>query len=140
METDVIYAAISSAPLEEIVALYQAGGWWRESPENRERIAPMIRGSFYFMVARSPEGRLLAMGRIISDGATDAYIQDVVVLPEYRGRGIGRELIQRLTARCVEQGIGWIGLVAEPGRSRFYEGLGYGKLVGYDAMLFGKRG
>jgi aralkylamine N-acetyltransferase len=140
MSTDVEYQTITSASTEEIVELYQAGGWWRESPENRQRIAPMIRGSFCFLVATLPGGPLIAMGRVISDGASDAYIQDVVVLPEYRGRGIGRELIRRLTARCVEAGIGWIGLIAEPGRSGFYEGLGYGKMEGYDPMLFGKRG
>jgi ribosomal protein S18 acetylase RimI-like enzyme len=65
------------------------------------------------------------MGRVISDGASDGYIQDVVVLPEFRGRGIGREIIRRLTDRCVAAGLTWIGLVAEPGTQKFYETLGF---------------
>jgi ribosomal protein S18 acetylase RimI-like enzyme len=140
MTTEVEYQVATTAPVEEIVALYKAGGWWQESPVNRSRIEPMIRGSFCFMVARAPNGQIVAMGRVISDGASDAYIQDVVVLPPYRRQGIGRELIRRLTRYCVEHRIGWIALLAEPGTLTFYENLGYGALEGYRAMLYGKRG
>ncbi|HYK87479.1 MAG TPA: GNAT family N-acetyltransferase [Acidobacteriota bacterium] len=134
------YESVTTAPAEDIVALYQAGGWWRESRENRLRIEPMIRGSFCFMVVRAPDGKIVAMGRAISDGASDAYIQDVVVLPAYRRRGIGRELIRRLTRHCVEHEIEWIGLVAEPGTLAFYKDLGYSPLEGHQPMLYGKRG
>jgi ribosomal protein S18 acetylase RimI-like enzyme len=79
------------------------------------------------------------MGRVISDGASDAYIQDVVVLPAFRRQGVGTELIHRLTRYCVECRIQWIGLVAEPGTQAFYEKLGYLELVDYRAMLYGKR-
>jgi aralkylamine N-acetyltransferase len=132
------YQIVTSVPVDEVVALYQAGGWWHESPENRSRIPAMIRGSYCFMIARSPEGDIIAMARAISDGASDAYLQDVVVLPAYRGQGIGGELIRRLTAYCREHRIGWIGLVAEPGTTEFYERLGYRVLSGYQAMLYGQ--
>ena len=138
MREAVDYEIVTSAPVDEIVELYQSAGWWQESPEARAVIPLMIRGSLCFMVARSLEGRIVGMARVISDGHSDAYIQDVVVLPPYRGRGIGRELIQRLTARCVERGIGWIGLVAEPGTADFYESLGYRILEDYQALLYGK--
>src|SRR5277367_6530321 len=108
------YEVVSEAPLEAIVDLYRAGGWWKETKENRERIPRMIGGSFCFMVARSA-GRIVGMGRAISDGASDAYIQDVVVLRELRGQGIGRELVRRLTEVCVERKLDWVGLIAEPG-------------------------
>ncbi len=139
MTAEVDYELVTNAPVEDIVDLYKAGGWWRESLENRLRIEPMIRGSFCFMVARTPEGRIVGMGRAISDGASDAYLQDIVVLPEYRRQGIGRELIRRLTGYCAEHEIEWIGLVAEPGTRTFYEGLGYSPLEGYQPMIFGTR-
>ena len=91
------------------------------------------------MVARSIEGRIVGMARVISDGYSDAYIQDVVVLKDYRGRGAGRELVRRLTQFCVARKIAWIGLVAEPGTQALYEELGFGPLVGYQPMLYGKR-
>jgi len=139
MREVVEYEAISSAPIEEIVELYRAAGWWQESPEARAVIPAMIRGSLCFMVARSLDGRIIGMARVISDGYSDAYIQDVVVLNAHRGRGIGRELVRRLTQFCVARKIGWIGLVAEPGTQGLYEELGYGPLVGYQPMLYGKR-
>ena len=61
------YEVVTSAPVEEIVELYRAGGWWQESPANRGRIEPMIRGSFCFIVARTAAGKIVAMGRVISD-------------------------------------------------------------------------
>ena len=133
------FEAITSAPIEEIVELYKAAGWWQESAEAREIIPGMIRGSFCFMVARSLDGHIIGMARVISDGHSDAYIQDVVVLDSYRGQGIGSELVRRLTQFCVEHKIPWIGLVAEPGTQGLYEELGYGPLVGYQPMLYGKR-
>jgi len=131
------YEVVSEAPLEAIVDLYRAGGWWKETKENRERIPRMIGGSFCFMVARSA-GRIVGMGRAISDGASDAYIQDVVVLRELRGQGIGRELVRRLTEVCVERKLDWVGLIAEPGTTAFYERLGYRPLEGYQPMRHGK--
>jgi aralkylamine N-acetyltransferase len=136
---DVGYEAVSAAPLDEIVELYQSAGWWQESPQARAIIPAMIRGSLCFMVARSLEGRIIGMARVISDGYSDAYIQDVVVLNSYRRQGIGRELVKRLTQFCVARKIAWIGLVAEPGTQGIYEELGYGPLVDYQPMLYGKR-
>jgi GNAT superfamily N-acetyltransferase len=136
---EVEYEIVTSAPVEEIVELYKAGDWWQESPESRDVIPGMIKGSLCFMVARSLEGRIVGMARVISDGYSDAYIQDVVVHKSLRGKGIGRELIRRLTQFCLARKIAWIGLIAEPGTEEFYEELGYGPLIGYQPMLHGKR-
>jgi aralkylamine N-acetyltransferase len=136
---EVEYETVTSAPVEEIVELYKCAGWWQESPEARAVIPAMIRGSYCFMVARSLDGHIIGMARVISDGHSDAYIQDVVVLPSYRGKSVGRELVRRLTQVCVSRKIGWIGLVAEPGTQGLYEDLGFGPLTGYQPMLYGKR-
>ena len=133
--SEIVYEIVDSAPVEAVVELYQAGRWWREEPAWRETIPGMVRGSFCFLVAREPGGGIDGMGRVISDGVSDAYIQDVVVLESHRGRGIGREIVRRLTDRCLQAGISWIGLVAEPGTERFYAPLGFGVLPGFQAML-----
>jgi aralkylamine N-acetyltransferase len=134
---EIVYEVVDSAPTDAIVDLYQAGRWWRDEAAWRAAIPDMIRGSFCFLVAREPGGCLVGMGRVISDGVSDAYIQDVVVLEAYRGRGIGREIVQRLTRRCLEARISWIGLVAEPGTQAFYEPMGFRALAGHVPMLHG---
>ena len=138
MREAVDFEAVTAAPIDEVVELYKSAGWWQESPESREIIPFMIRGSFCFMVARSIQGRIIGMARAISDGFSDAYIQDVVVSPEFRGRGVGKELVRRLTQYCVSRKIAWIGLVAEPGTQEIYENLGFRPLIDYRPMLYGK--
>jgi len=136
---EISYETVDHVPTEAIVALYEAGGWWREAPSARAVIPAMIRGSFCFMVAREANGRIVGMGRVISDGVSDAYIQDVVVFESHRGLGIGREIVRRLTAGCVAAGIGWICLIAEPGTQAFYEPLGFSALADYQPMLYAER-
>jgi GNAT superfamily N-acetyltransferase len=127
------YRTVTSWPTDEIVALYASAGWWRESPAARAAVAPMIAGSFAFLVVTEGD-RTIGMGRAISDGASDAYLQDVVVLPEHRGRGIGAEIIATLSRHCTARGIVWIGVVAEPGTTAFYERLGFRAMKDFVAM------
>jgi ribosomal protein S18 acetylase RimI-like enzyme len=133
----IAYEFLSEAPEEEIIELYRAAGWWKDDPSYRATLGTMIRGSFCFLVARDvAKARIVGMGRAISDGVGDAYLQDITVLPAWRRKGIGREMVRRLTSFCVEQGLTWIALVAEPGTQAFYESVGYQALVGYQPMRF----
>jgi len=110
----------------EIVALYRAGGWWDEERDSPEEIPALILGSLAFIVATDTStGKAVGMGRVISDGVSDGYIQDLVVLPEYRGQGVGSAIVQALVASCRRQGIRWLALIAEPGSDRFYGDLGF---------------
>ena len=125
---------VDRAAVEE---LYCQAGWWRESdrtPDGNRWIDALVRGSFCFVGAFAG-GRLIGMGRAISDGASDAYIQDVTVLPAFRGRGLGAAIIRRLVEELRARRIGWIGLVAEPGTEPFYRRLGFAALAGHVPML-----
>jgi ribosomal protein S18 acetylase RimI-like enzyme len=118
------YKIVKTLPTQDVVDLYKEGGWWEENPHSRAVIPPMIEGSFCFMVALD-NGKPIGMGRVISDGYSDAYIQDVVVKKSYRGRGIGAEIIKGLTQYCVNHKLQWIALVAELNTTPFYEKCGY---------------
>jgi GNAT superfamily N-acetyltransferase len=39
------------------------------------------------------DGRQIAFARVITDFATFAYLADVFVVPEYRGKGYGKQLV-----------------------------------------------
>jgi ribosomal protein S18 acetylase RimI-like enzyme len=128
------YKIVQAAPAAAIVSLYKEAGWWRESPRVRRSIPAMIRGSTCFMIAETDTGEIEGMGRVISDGTSDAYIQDVVVSKAYRGRGVGSELVSRLAKFCKARRFGWIGLVAAPGKTGFYKALGFTELKKHVAM------
>lgn len=129
------YEIVTEVPVNEIVALYESGQWWEESPHNREIIPGMIQGSFCFLLA-THQGSPIGMGRVISDGYSDGYIQDLVVKQAYRGQGIGKEIVRRLTHFCMEKGLDWVGLIAEPKTQTFYEELGFRVLRDDVPMIF----
>jgi aralkylamine N-acetyltransferase len=121
---------------DEIANLYRAGGWWKEEYDPKE-LSRLILGSFLFVVAADLKtGRAVGMGRVIADGVSDGYIQDLVVLPEYRKTGIGARIVAILVKKCVERGISWIGLIAEPGTENFYLPFGFHPLEGHTPLIF----
>jgi ribosomal protein S18 acetylase RimI-like enzyme len=69
--------------------------------------------------------RLVATARALTDGAYQAAIYDVCVLPEYQGKGIGSRVVRALLDRLPP--VTAI-LYASPGREPFYEGLGFRKM------------
>jgi len=108
----------------QIGLLYGEADWWHPTPEDADTIARLVAGSHCFVTAVR-DGRIVGMGRAISDGISDAYIQDVVVLPTHRRRGVGRRIVTTLVDRLIDDGVAWIGLVAEGASHRFYQSLGF---------------
>jgi GNAT superfamily N-acetyltransferase len=51
------------------------------------------------------DGRQVAFGRVITDQATFAYLADVFVLPQHRGCGYGRAIVEALMADQRLQGL-----------------------------------
>jgi ribosomal protein S18 acetylase RimI-like enzyme len=82
--------------LDQLTVLFNAVGWERRTAD-RDRLAQLVRGSM-FVVSAWEGDRLVGFARAISDGAANAYISTVAVLPEYQKRGIGREIVRRLVA------------------------------------------
>lgn len=128
---------VTSWDTGEIVSLYRSAGWWHDGEDDPAQIPGIIRGSLVFIVAvERGSGKAVGMGRAISDGVSDAYIQDLVVLPGYRGRGIGKAILRKILAVCREHGIGWIALIAEGGTGDFYRGHGFGIEEGDLPMMY----
>ncbi len=136
MGTEITVQLVRSWDEHEIANLYRAGGWWKEEYSESE-IPALIRGSFLFAVAiHETSGRAVGMGRVISDGVSDGYIQDLIVLPSCRGSGVGKQIVEILVTGCRNEGISWIGLVAEPATEEFYGALGFIPMVGHVPLLY----
>jgi spermidine synthase len=115
----------------QIIGLYQAEGWWSADDKGIELVEKIIKGSHCF-VAALEDNRIVGMGRAISDGVSDAYIQDVAVSEVYRKRAIGSGIIKHIVARLNADGLHWIGLIAERNAHDFYRPLGFDAMP--DAM------
>jgi ribosomal protein S18 acetylase RimI-like enzyme len=69
--------------------------------------------------------RLIGFARTVSDGQSFAYLADVYVLPEYRGRGLGVELVREAVENGPFADRRWL-LHTEDAHA-LYEKLGFGK-------------
>ena len=119
----------SGDAIKRIAGFYIDAGWI-SAGDDISFLEPAFQGSF--LVAGAFDGnQIIGVARVLSDGCSDAYIQDVVVDPSYRGKGIGSGLINTLVDKLKEYNIDWIGLVGEPGTENFYQKLGWQKKNGY---------
>jgi len=123
-------------PKNEIVELFKAGGWWKDNYD-ASSIKDLIKGSFAFVVAiESNSKKAIGMGRLISDGISDAYIQDLIVKPAFRKNGIGKQIAQKLINHCKKRKITWLGLISEPNQEGFYKKLGFKIMEKHTPMLY----
>jgi spermidine synthase len=121
------------ADIEGLIALYRQAGWW-EGGDNAALAARIVAGSHCVVVARSA-GQIVGMGRAISDGASDAYLQDITVAAAFRRRGIATQIIGLLLQRLEADGLGWVALIAETGSHDLYPRLGFRPMAGAVPML-----
>jgi GNAT superfamily N-acetyltransferase len=75
--------------------------WARSIP--RSVVTKSIRNSLCFAVFHGREQ--VGFARVITDRATFAYLADVFVVPEHRGRGVGKMLVGRILAHRDMQGL-----------------------------------
>jgi GNAT superfamily N-acetyltransferase len=88
-ELDDSAARIDVAAVHQFLSTqsYWAKGRPYEVQERLVRAANRVVGLYH-------EGRQIGFARTVSDGVTLAYLADVYVLPEYRGRGFGAMIIR----------------------------------------------
>jgi ribosomal protein S18 acetylase RimI-like enzyme len=141
---DRIKTVILHAPTEnqirQIADLYRAQGWWQagDDDESPQLIPRLIAGSHCFAAALEGED-IVGMGRAISDGVSDAYIQDMTVRSDRRNQGIGRRILQILLERLHADGLRWIGLIAEPGSCSLYRRAGFQETPAWIPMLMNQK-
>jgi predicted N-acetyltransferase YhbS len=103
---------------QELADLVTAAGLGTSQPDDMRRAYEQSD----LRVFAWDEGRLVGAARAISDGIYHAMLCDVMVLPAYQGRGIGRALVLRILAE-----LGGIKLMttAAFGKEEFYRRLGF---------------
>lgn len=110
---------------EDFVRLKVATGFMDRPLEQAEKA---IRNGL-FNVAALCDGKVVGMGRLVGDGAMYWYLQEIIVLPEYQGMGIGKSIVNRLIEHIKSTAIPGtgieVGLTAVKGKEPFYEKFGF---------------
>jgi nitroimidazol reductase NimA-like FMN-containing flavoprotein (pyridoxamine 5'-phosphate oxidase superfamily)/GNAT superfamily N-acetyltransferase len=117
-----LWPALGASDLDEALALLQGQYWTRGVA--REVLARAQLGASVWLGARDDAGRLVATARANSDGARHAYIADVAVAPEQRGRGLGEAVLRLLLEHPALRGVGSVRLGTADAQ-RFYERFGF---------------
>ena len=109
---------------EEFQGLLRAVGWARD--ERTDRAAQALAGARFGVVAVGDED-VVGSGMMLGDGATFAYVKDVMVHPEWQSRGIGTRIVGALLAilRRSEPRDLLVTLFTGQHRAEFYERFGF---------------
>lgn len=97
-------------------------------PLTEEQAQKAIEGSLLTLVAYDDK-KPVGMGRIVGDGAVICYIQDLIVIPEYQGSGVGQALMESLIDYVKELRLPdtqiMLDLMCAVGREDFYKRYGF---------------
>lgn len=108
----------------EVLSLYDSVGWTAYTRETGTLMRG-IRNSSFVVTARDRGGALVGLARAVSDDATICYLQDILVLPDSQGCGVGRMLLERVTQRYAHVRQSVLLTDDEPGQRAFYQALGF---------------
>lgn len=110
---------------EEHMALWESAGW---GSLDRDLVETSLRGSYATFAVRDG-GRIIAMARLIGDGGMAFYLKDLIVSPDYQGKGIGRELLSYVEdfvrGELKEGWWSYLQLMSAKGKEEFYLKCGY---------------
>ncbi len=134
--SDVEIRPVRRTDRKQIVRLYREAGWWSPANDRQPEFIDKIAENSYYFAGAFSGGEMIGMGRVLSDGISDAYIQDVTVLRDQRHRGIGGRIIAHLLGKLQADRIEWIGLIGEPGTGDFYTKLGFKKMKGSEPFIY----
>lgn len=80
------------------------------------------------------DGRQIGFARLVTDRATFAYLADVFVIPDYRGKGISQTMLERLFAHPDVQGLRRLMLATRDAHG-LYEKFGFKPLAAPDRFM-----
>ena len=87
---------VRDTDLESAWRLWLSTGWNEKYGVDFDEFSRSWQASFVTRCVQENED-VIAIARSVSDGVMYAMIHDVVVHPDYRGQGLGAQLIRSLT-------------------------------------------
>ena len=129
----VVFSALEPVDVEEFDALCLKVGWPRRP---RNKVETALRNSYLVgsltletsvdnALDSGPRRRLVGLARATGDHAFNATIWDVLVDPDFQGRGLGKALVEQLVRALLQRDIRNITLFADASVVKFYTRLGF---------------
>lgn len=116
---------INEISVNEYLAIREKVNWKKLLPKQAE----LALANSLHVVGVYEENELIAMGRVVGDGAVICYIQDLIVVPEYQGMKIGSVVLEKLISFVEElrseHSEMMLCLMCAKGREGFYESHGF---------------
>ena len=113
---------MKQANLTEMREVYASVGWMKHT---NDRIKQVFEASNVIALAKA-DGRIIGLGRAMSDGVFNAAIYDVVVHHDYQGKGIARLIMNHLLEELKD--VSCVHLLSTAGNEDFYRQFGLRKL------------
>ncbi|EGV11944.1 acetyltransferase, GNAT family [Streptococcus infantis X] len=120
----------SSVSIDDVLHLYQAVGWTNYTNQ-LQMLEQALSHSLATYLARDGEA-IVGLVRLVGDGFSSVFVQDLIVLPSYQRQGIGSNLMKEALADYKDAY--QIQLVTEQTEKTlgFYRSLGFETLSTYD--------
>lgn len=127
--SEVLVSASRLPSREQLVDLYDSVGWaaYTTDPDG---LAQGVANSLRVVTAWEADDSLIGLARIVGDGHTIAYLQDVLVRPQWQRSGIGRLLMQEAFAPYTNVRQQLLLTDDDPAQKAFYEALGFQEIRG----------
>ena len=85
-----------SVSIDDVLHLYQAVGWTNYTNQP-QMLAQALTHSLAIYLARDGE-KIVGLVRLVGDGFSSVFVQDLIVLPSYQRQGIGSTLMKQALA------------------------------------------
>ena len=118
------YRAKCKIDINKITALRESVGWNKMYDSFLKSL-----DKFYHYICCFDGDDLVGFIDIVSNGITDAYLQDLMVKPSYQGKGIGTKLMNMAIEKIKTDGIYMIGIIFEENLLGFYKRFGFYPLM-----------
>ena len=120
----------TSVSIDDVLPLYQAVGWTNYTNQP-QMLAQALTHSLATYLARDGE-KIVGLVRLVGDGFSSVFVQDLIVLPSYQRQGIGSNLMKEALADYKDAYQVQLATDESEKTLRFYRSLGFETLSTYD--------
>ncbi|MGT2799658.1 GNAT family N-acetyltransferase [Streptococcus marmotae] len=92
----ITYVKQAKLEMSSVLELYRAVEWTNYT--NQPQMLEQALANSLLVIAAFDQEKLVGLLRAVGDGASILFVQDILVLPDYQRRGIGRRLMEMLLA------------------------------------------